>query len=227
MKINNFTVKNFEDEKQIMDDQQYQLNKEIEWEKDKTYVLTQVTEKLAVELKQVEDIAETISDRRFASRLLTKLKERNMEYHIHKDYFTSWHKTPEGGYNTGRYLSEFDIDKARDGIHIFGQVRLNKSADKKLDFVVLSKKNDFIKKFVLECQTNLGHLKPMENHKDCVLAREITLRTDFVFLQYSSREIFWDSHISSMDELIDELEFGNNFKVNYSRNGFKDSDIPF
>ena len=105
MKINNFTVKNFEDEKQIMDDQQYQLNKEIEWEKDKAYVLTQVTEKLAVELKQVEDIAETISDRRFASRLLTKLKERNMEYHIHKDYFTSWHKTPEGGYEPGEKMS--------------------------------------------------------------------------------------------------------------------------
>ena len=67
----------------------------------------------------------------------------------------------------------------------------------------------------------------MENHRDCVLAREITLRTDFVFLPYSSREIFWDSHISSLDELIDELEFGNNSKIYNGRNNFKDSDAPF
>ena len=227
MKLNNFTVKNFENEKQNLDHQQYELSKEAEWEKDRTYVLEQVTERLADELNQVKAIAETISDRRVATRLLTKLKERNMEYHIHKEYFTLWHKTPEGGYHTGRYLCEFNIDNARDGIHIFGQVRLNKSADRKLDFVIISKKSDFIKKFVVECQTNLGHLKPMENHRDCVLAREITLRTDFVFLPYSSREIFWDSHISSLDELIDELEFGNNSKIYNNRNYSKDSDFPF
>tara|TARA_A200000113_G_scaffold20222_1_gene17553 strand:- start:256 stop:939 length:684 start_codon:yes stop_codon:yes gene_type:complete len=227
MKFNNSNIKSLENEKQILDDKQYQLDKEIEWEKDKTYVLTQVTEKLAFDMKRVEEIAESISDRRVASRLLSKLIERNMEYHIHKEYFTTWHKTPEGGYHTGRYLCEFDIDKARNGIHIFGQVRLNKSADRKLDFVLISKKDDFIKKFVVECQTNLGHLKPMENHRDCVLAREITLRTDFVFLPYSSREIFWDSHISSLDELVDELEFGNNSKIYNNRNNLKDTDIPF
>ena len=103
---------------------------------------------------------------------------------------------------------------------MFGQVRLSKSADRVLDFVLISKKDDFIKKFAIECQTNLGHLKPHEKHRDCVLAREITLRTDFVFLEYSSRDIFYDSNISSLDELVDQLEFGNNSKIN-------SSDIPF
>ena len=67
----------------------------------------------------------------------------------------------------------------------------------------------------------------MEKHRDCVLAREITLRTDFVFLEYSSREIFFDSHISSLDELVDELEFRDNSKEYYSRYNSKEKDFPF
>ena len=67
----------------------------------------------------------------------------------------------------------------------------------------------------------MGHSTPRENHVDCVLAREITLDTDFIFLPYSSREIFFDSNISSLDRLVDELEFGDKNK------SFKESDAPF
>ena len=227
MKLNNFNITNLEDEKKILDEEQYKANKEMEWENDKKYVLTQVAEKLSEDMKQVESIAESISDRKVATRLLSKLIERNMEYQIHPEYFTKWHETPEGGYHTGRFLNEFNVGIAREGIHLFGQVRLSKSADKKLDFVIISKKGDFVKKYVIECSTKLGHLKPMEKHRDCVLAREITLRTDFVFLEYSSREIFFDSHISSLDELVDELEFGDNSKEYYSRYNSKEKDFPF
>ena len=227
MKLNNFNIANLDEEKKILNDEQYQKNKEMEWEHDQKYVLTQLAEKLSDEMKLIGSIAESISDRKVATRLLSKLIERNMEYQIHPEYFTTWNKTPEGGFHTGRFLNEFNIDTARDGIHLFGQVRLSKSADKKLDFVIISKKGDFIKKFVVECSTNLGHLKPMEKHRDCVLAREITLKTDFTFLEYSSREIFFDSHISSLDELVDELEFGNNSRDCHSKYNFKDKEFPF
>ena len=206
---------------------QYELDKEKEWEKDRHYVSTFVAEILASEIQLVEQIADSMSDRKVATRLVTKFFERKMECQIHPEFFTKWIKTPDGVYPEGRYLNEFDIDKARDGVHMFGQVRLNRSSDKVLDFVLISKKNDFVKKFAVECQTNLGHLKPMEKHRDCVLAREITLNTDFTFLEYSSREIFWDSNISSLDQLVDELEFVNTSKVSNNRFNFKDSDFPF
>ena len=94
MKLNNFNITNLEDEKKILDEEQYKANKEMEWENDKKYVLTQVAEKLSEDMKQVESIAESISDRKVATRLLSKLIERNMEYQIHPEYFTKWHKTP-------------------------------------------------------------------------------------------------------------------------------------
>ena len=220
MKLNGFELTNHENEKKIFNDEQYEINKELEWEKDRRYVSNQIAKIIAFDVKQIEQIAESMSDRRVASRLLTKFFERKMEFFIHPQYRTRWHKTPEGAIATGRFLSDFDISKERNGVHMFGQVRLSKSADRVLDFVLISKKDDFIKKFAIECQTNLGHLKPHEKHKDCVLAREITLRTDFVFLEYSSRDIFYDSNISSLDELVDQLEFGNNSKIH-------SSDIPF
>ena len=143
MKLNNFNITNLEDEKKILDEEQYKANKEMEWENDKKYVFTQVAEKLSADMKQVESIAESISDRKVATRLLSKLIERNMEYQIHPEYFTKWHKTPEGGYHTGRFFIVFNVGIAREGIHLFGQVRLSKSADKKLDFIIISKKGDF------------------------------------------------------------------------------------
>ena len=101
----------------------------------------QIAKIIAFDVKQIEQIAESMSDRRVASRLLTKFFERKMEFFIHPQYRTRWHKTPEGAIATGRFLSDFDISKERNGVHMFGQVRLSKSADRVLDFVLISKKD--------------------------------------------------------------------------------------
>ena len=220
MKINNMSIEKFTDTK-VKLNEQYEAEKKIEWEKDREYVTRTVANKLAFAMKQVEQIAESISDRRVASRLVAKFFERNMEFHIHKEFTTKWINNPDGVHPEGRYLKDFDINRARDGIHFFGQVRFSKAKDRVIDFVLVSKKNDYVKKFAIECQTNLGHSTPRENHVDCVLAREITLDTDFIFLPHSSREIFFDSNISSLDRLVDELEFGDKNK------SFKESDAPF
>ena len=76
-----------------------------------------------------------------------------------------------------------------------------------IDFILINKKGSFVKKYAIECQTNKGHLAPMDKHRDCILGRYIAFRTDYHFLEYSSYEIFGDSNISSIDELIDDLDF--------------------
>lgn len=222
MKKDNSSIQN------LLNEEEYKLKKLRGIKEDQRYIIHKMCERASLDMSKISKIAKNISNHRFASRLYDKLIERKMDVYIHDDYVTEINKTPEGVFPTGKFLDEFEIDRSRDGIHIFGEVRLSKSADRILDFVIILKKGHLVKKFAIECQTNIGHLKPMEKHRDCVLGREITLKTDFTFLEYSSVEIFYDNNISSLDEFIDELEFGSNPKFYDKRiYGVSDKDIPF
>ena len=216
----NFENKNWEEEER-------ERKLKEEWEKDKEYFATTIAGIAAEEAKKIYNISNSISGRRWLTRLVAKVFERKIDRYYYPEFLTKVVKTPNGVIVSGKFLSEFDISSVRDGVHIFGEVRLKHQNDRILDFVILNKRNNSIKKYVIECQTNLGHLKPMEKHRDVVLARNVRLKTNFEFLEFSSQEIFYDSNISGIDDLIDDMEFGETAKFYNYNNNKEDFENPF
>ncbi len=49
----------------------------------------------------------------------------------------------------------------------------------------------------------------------------------FEFLEFSSQEIFYDSNISGIDDLIDDMEFGETAKFYNYNNNKEDFENPF
>tara|TARA_B100001540_G_C15715078_1_gene600394 strand:+ start:515 stop:1198 length:684 start_codon:yes stop_codon:yes gene_type:complete len=216
----NFENKNWEEEER-------ERKLKEEWEKDREYFATTIAGIAAEEAKKIYNISNSISGRRWLTRLVAKVFERKIDRYYYPEFLTKVVKTPNGVIVSGKFLSEFDISSVRDGVHIFGEVRLKHQNDRILDFVILNKRNNSIKKYVIECQTNLGHLKPMEKHRDVVLARNVRLKTNFEFLEFSSQEIFYDSNISGIDDLIDDMEFGETAKFYNYNNNKEDFENPF
>mgnify|MGYP001372189874 FL=1 len=216
----NFENKNWEEEER-------ERKLKEEWEKDREYFATTIAGIAAEEAKKIYNISNSISGRRWLTRLVAKVFERKIDRYYYPEFLTKVVKTPNGVIVSGKFLSEFDISSVRDGVHIFGEVRLKHQNDRILDFVILNKRNNSIKKYVIECQTNLGHLRPMEKHRDVVLARNVRLKTNFEFLEFSSQEIFYDSNISGIDDLIDDMEFGETAKFYNYNNNKEDFENPF
>ena len=216
---------NFENKKWEEEERERKLKEE--WEKDREYFATTIAGIAAEEAKKIYNISNSISGRRWLTRLVAKVFERKIDRYYYPEFLTKVVKTPNGVIVSGKFLSEFDISSVRDGVHIFGEVRLKHQNDRILDFVILNKRNNSIKKYVIECQTNLGHLKPMEKHRDVVLARNVRLKTNFEFLEFSSQEIFYDSNISGIDDLIDDMEFGETAKFYNYNNNKEDFENPF
>jgi|TARA_B110000438_G_C15699589_1_gene600431 hypothetical protein len=230
MELEKNNVTTFEQEKSLTTQEQYEIDKKKKWEENKRYVANEILSAAAKDLAAIEELADgAISNGQWVSRLYAKLIERKMEIIIHPEFKTRTIRDAETGvymYKTGRYMSEFNIGTACDGLHLFGEARFDHHNDRAVDFILINKKGSFVKKYAIECQTNKGHLAPMDKHRDCILGRYIAFRTDYHFLEYSSYEIFGDSNISSIDELIDDLEFGNrNLVYNSNKNNIDDLDF--
>ena len=66
--------------------------------------------------------------------------------------------------------------------------------------------------YILEVQTNLGHLS--ENfeelkdlrHRDISKNQYVILNTPFKLMEISSRQVFFDSNISILDEILNSLD---------------------
>ena len=215
-------------EKKNWDEDEHDRNKKIEWENDKRYFAEVILGIAAEEVNKIYKITNSISGRRWLTRYVAKIFERKMDRYYYPEFVTTVTKTANGVISNGKFLSEFNFNEVRDGVHIFGEVRLEHQNDRILDFVIAVKRLNFTKKYVIECQTNLGHLKPMEKHRDVVLARNIKLKTDYEFFEFSSQEIFYDSNINSIDDLIDDMEFGEKQKFNFSSKNYReDFESPF
>ena len=213
---NNFLINNLE-EKNFNLNEQYENKKEAIWAEDMQYVAEKALTSISEDFIELKKLINCISNGKWLSRFYSRIFDRKMTLIPHPEYVTEIVRDSNTGdylNKSGKFLSDFDVNAARDGLHIFGEVRFDHHNDRAIDFVIINKKNSFLKKYAIEIQTNKGHLLPMEKHRDCILGRYINLRTDYTYLEYSSVEIFNDSNISSIDELVDDLEFGYN-SLNY------------
>tara|TARA_A100001388_G_C28647918_1_gene440419 strand:+ start:26 stop:703 length:678 start_codon:yes stop_codon:yes gene_type:complete len=189
------------------------------WNESKGYVINQAAKKLENDLNKIRPLVDAKSNCLWITRFISKLNERKLDWNSHPEFVTKVLKDKQGVYlgREGKFLKDFDIDNASDSIHIFGEVRLSSYNDRTLDFAIISKRNNNILKFIVECQTWQGHLAPKDKHRDCQLGRSINLEGEYKFLEYSSWEIFGDSNISSIDKLVEFIELGKGISSNLGR----------
>ena len=94
--------------------------------------------------------------------------------------------------------SNLSCDEGFLAIGSIGDVNLDQEVDV-LDIVLLLN-------FIIEVQTNYGHLKPEEKHRDIIKAQYVVMNTTFKFLEVSSPQVFADGNVSVVDEIIDSLD---------------------
>ena len=160
---------------------------------------------------QLKAATDAISNRTFGVKLFDRLLARKQKFEFYPHYSCKrlvgsigeagsepkkhWFK------NCGKNLKNFPFQDVEDNkVHIVCEALLPN--ERAYDFAIWKDTVGYI----IEVQTNYGHLKPEEKHRDIIKAQYVVMNTTFKFLEVSSPQVFADGNVSVVDEIIDSLD---------------------
>ena len=162
-------------------------------------------------IRQLEASTEAISNWTLGGRFFDRLLSRKQKFEFYPHYSckrlvgkigrVGSEPTKQWFKNCGKNLKNFPFqDVEENKVHIICEVLLPN--ERSYDFAIW--KNNV--GYIIEVQTNYGHLKPEEKHRDIIKAQYVVMNTTFKFLEISSQQVFADSSIPIVDEIIDSLD---------------------